>query len=1063
MRSIRHFSSITLLAGAFLCSPALLAEDIDLFTGSTSGGDPNVMIVLDNESNWAADGYSNAPAEAVALCGNGTYYCAQKYALVNLLQKTDANGDYIVKENVGIGLMMYGSGDNKGSYVRFGIRKMTPTNRAALIKVLIGLTVDDKGSSQQDFGMVMWEAFKYFGGGSGSPHSSTTWGPIPLSGVGTGTVKRDYPANPTIGSAFWANNNIDLPTYAYTSDSINNSGANPPVKYNSPPNISGCGKNYVVYVGHSNSQDANNNQPPATYFQAVGASTSRVMAGNREATGSYGDEATRYLFNSDVDPNSSGVQNIITYTIGTYEPPAVGQVAGMITTMKSMANVGGGSYYDATDIAKLAQAFEDILKEIQSVNSVFISPALPVSANIQGTYLNQVFIGMFRPDGDGSPKWLGNLKQYQLKFDAATNVLRLADADLRDAIDSAGTISVLARSFWTSTSSPNFWTNWMPTWTAAATDSPDGPEVQKGGAAQRLRETNRTAQAGRKVYTCPLDSTGAGACGATGTSLTGATYQFAMNGANTAPAFSTFAASKLAPAFNLPATTDADITNLINWVRGNDNLANELGPGGTTTVRPTIHGDIIHSRPVAMNYSGRIVVFYGANDGMLRAVEGKQTGTGAGEELWAFTPPEQLKQMDRLRQQTPKVNLPSSTTSSINNKSYFLDGSIGAYQEGSTAIIYVSARRGGNFMYAFDVSNPDDPRFKFKISPSTTGFGNLGQTWSVPKVTKIRDGSSTGRVVLIFGGGYDPAEDTDLAGTTGRGVYVVDALTGALIKHFVTTSVAEGSESIVTSIPSEVTIVNTDRDAKGYTDRGYVGDLAGNVWRIDLDDGSSSNDPAGWSLHKLAGLGSGKFFFPPDVVMTANFHAVLVGSGDREKPLLTTSTDKFYMIKDMKLGFDGSGQTTIVTSDLAQIGTSDDLATKKGWYYALATGEKVVNAPITIGGVAYYGTNKPITQLACEANVGEARSYAVDFFTGAGTRPPGGVGTGDDAYSIVLNPKTGLPPSPVAGLVDIGNGVVVPFCIGCGSDRRSSLEAEVPEIDPTPVRRKIYWKIKNDK
>jgi hypothetical protein len=76
-------------------------------------------------------------------------------------------------------------------------------------------------------------------------------------------------------------------------------------------------------------------------------------------------------------------------------------------------------------------------------------------------------------------------------------------------------------------------------------------------------------------------------------------------------------------------------------------------------------------------------------------------------------------------------------------------------------------------------------------------------------------------------------------------------------------------------------------------------------------------------------------------------------------------------------------------------------------------------------------------------------------------RTPGGAGTGDDAYSEVLSALTGRPPSPVAGMVDIG-GTIVPFCIGCG-DRRSALEAGVPDVDPSPFRRKIFWKFKNDK
>ena len=40
----------------------------------------------------------------------------------------------------------------------------------------------------------------------------------------------------------------------------------------------------------------------------------------------------------------------------------------------------------------------NIFSEIQSVNSVFASVSLPISVNTQGTFLNKVYVGMFRPD-----------------------------------------------------------------------------------------------------------------------------------------------------------------------------------------------------------------------------------------------------------------------------------------------------------------------------------------------------------------------------------------------------------------------------------------------------------------------------------------------------------------------------------------------------------------------------------------------------------------------------------------------------------------------------------------
>ena len=225
---------------------------------------------------------------------------------------------------------------------------MTATNRAALIKLLKDMPVSDKGSSNQDFGWMMWEAFKYFGGGTGTPWSSTTWGPIPTNGVETGTDKRDYPGNTTQGSAYWANSNAAITPYAYTSSSTTLSGAGH-VEYNPPAHTSECSKNYIVYIGHSESQGNNNNTDAQALFIGVGGSSTRVSPGSA----SSGDEGARYLFNSDVDPNnvrarrtSSPIRSAPT------QPPANGQIASMISTMKSMAKQGGGSYYDATNIAE---------------------------------------------------------------------------------------------------------------------------------------------------------------------------------------------------------------------------------------------------------------------------------------------------------------------------------------------------------------------------------------------------------------------------------------------------------------------------------------------------------------------------------------------------------------------------------------------------------------------------------------------------------------------------------------------------------------------------------------
>ena len=51
------------LSGLLLMPPLSHADDIDLYTGGSSGGDANVLIVLDNESNWDATMDSDPPAD----------------------------------------------------------------------------------------------------------------------------------------------------------------------------------------------------------------------------------------------------------------------------------------------------------------------------------------------------------------------------------------------------------------------------------------------------------------------------------------------------------------------------------------------------------------------------------------------------------------------------------------------------------------------------------------------------------------------------------------------------------------------------------------------------------------------------------------------------------------------------------------------------------------------------------------------------------------------------------------------------------------------------------------
>jgi type IV pilus assembly protein PilY1 len=461
---------------------------------------------------------------------------------------------------------------------------------------------------------------------------------------------------------------------------------------------------------------------------------------------------------------------------------------------------------------------------------------------------------------------------------------------------------------------------------------------------------------------------------------------------------------------------------------------------------------------VVLNYTSvGPYIFYGSNDGTLRGTKGGRISSD-GKESWAFLAPEFFGKFNRLRTQTPALLLPGTPTGLTPtplSKDYFFDGSMGSYQSTDLATewIFATARRGGRFMYAFDVSTPTSPKFKWR--KNNTDLAELGQTWSEPIAFKVKALTDP---VVMFGAGYDNvAEDQSPAGVTtmGRGIYVLNANTGALVKFFQT---ATNGGSISSSVPSDVTVRDTDSDTFG--DRAYVGDMAGNVWRMDIDD----PNPANWKLFKFAALGTRKFFFPPDVIVSKNFDLVMIGSGDREKPLDTTATDKFYMLKDPFVGKDATGMVAIVPGDLTTAGQPVDAF--KGWYLALLAGEKVINAPLSIAGTTFFSTNQPSAAAGaalgtCSVNLGVARAYAINSLNGTAAIDRNGDGTKNSSDLSTVLTGGGLPPSPVGGVVQLDNGKKVDFIIGSGAGGSPISPAIPPRTVPT-IRKKVYWNTQSD-
>lgn len=1017
------------------------AEDIDIFVGSppAEGALPNVLLVFDNTANW------NQP------------FANEKAALASLFENLPVNPDGSARLNVGLMLFTETGNPNNnidGGYVRAALRPMDATNKQVYADLISSLDKSADVSNGGKAGLTMAEAYRYLSAG------------VPRSGNGknktdfTGNTASDW-KNPTYTTASKA---ASQAIYALPGNALTAFNGN---QYQVPTGNS-CTKNYIIYISNGPAQD-NGNDISTGENMLVQAGGSKTQIGISPAGSAVNpsDEWASFMKQSSLD--------VTTYTIDVNRETN-GQGPGWTALLRSMAGVSEGKYYSVTvdasaGGAEFANALNQTLAEILSVNSVFASVSLPVSVNTQGTYLNQVFIGMFRPDGAAAPRWNGNLKQY--KLGVSGTALQLQDATGASAINNqTGFIGECARSFWTPAGVDTYWTfkpqgncpapagNPDPNYYAKS-NSPDGSVVEKGAQAYVLRQSTA-----RNIKTCSKTF-------ASCTTLT----DFATGNSDVDEA-----------TLGVPT---AERNALIQWARGLDVLDEDIDGVTTAEMRPSIHGDVVHSRPVALNLgtdaNPKVTVFYGGNDGVFRAVNGNRTASigsvPAGGELWSFVPPESFPMLKRLRDNAPLIKFPNVTDPTAKVKDYGMDGAVTAHQFSTGAWVYSTMRRGGRALYAFNVNDADPSAVTLKWKKGcpnnlvagtsaddancSAGFSGMGQTWATPKVVQA-EGYPAGPL-LMMGGGYDPCEDADphtcTSGAKGRHIYVMDADSGALLKTFDTTRPVIADVTLVPDL------------ATGLIKHVYAVDLGGDVYRIDVGDAA----PADWTMTKIAALGCStpasctgnrKFMFAPDVIADGEGYSLLVGSGDREKPLIYSGSsvvnsiaNYFFKITD-KPGVDtwltdesaNCGSAVICLSSLQAITTSatpteTDLAAKKGFYLGLATKEQVVTSAITIFGTVSFSTYEPHVPdpNACSNELGIARVYNIDV------NNAGSLNGTNNRFEVL--PPVGLPPSPTAGIVQLDDGTTRAYCIGCSGV--SPLEAVEPPIPPTSTptipKSRVYW------
>jgi type IV pilus assembly protein PilY1 len=1112
----------TVVAGMLASPPRARADDIDIFIGNTTNtaDAPNVVFLLDNSANWSKasqhwpDQPTQGQAEVDAIIKLATKVYRDKQANVNV-------------PAVNFGVAMLNSGSPTGGYMRFAARDITnlanltafanilgygPTTPLPLTAASPATSIYNKvndptekiNESSKDEDAGLYEVFKYF------------------------SALRVYAGAASANQyADWFNNNNartaagqGLPApYA-----LKNNGQD----YISPS--SSCSKQYIIYISNNSNGNAIS-KGQQSYEAAYSAGTFLAYdAGWPSWTPAW----VRFLTQHEIS----------TYILDAFN--AQQNTAYSNSLFGASKQAGPNHYYQVGSEDAILAALTNILVDIQSQNSAFAATTLPASSANRSTDLNQVFLGVFRPDPDAKPRWYGNLKRYQVILN--NNEPDTGDANAVPAIDSTtGFVKQCAASYWTADTSAYQPTGGTPPaadayWgrvfgtdattcptapTGVATgvvwsplsDLPDGPSVEKGGAAEVLRQGNTNSTKDFQVHRVikTLNSSGLLADFNSTTAGTGITQGITAGGGNT-----------------------ADLAKIVDFASGwdsNDENTNfYTDPAVSSTAketRPSIHGDVIHSTPLPVTYndnSNGVVVYYGSDDGFYHAVNSTN-----GKELWSFVAPEFFPNFYRQYANSPLVLYPSLVGQAITPapmpKDYGFDGGTGIYQsiDNSKIWIYPSMRRGGRMIYAFDVSPtsynstthtgnaPTAPTLLWKAgcpnlandTGCTTSMSAIGQTWSKPVAARIKNGAgdTTAAPLLVFGGGYDSTPTTadsriytscedrnsrspSCSSRKGNVVYIVDAQGGpaTLLKTF-TLPTTNGTPG---SIAGDVTLLDIDRD--GFVDYAYLADTNGFVYRIDFVDGPGTRTPlasSSWAIRQIAGTtGSGrKFLFGPAVApvqdTSGNIKMFLsLGTGDREHPLISqypyTSpvTNRFYTFIDDPLvnvgstttflNLDGSTMEDATTASCSEPsvlpGTSLTLA---GWYKNLnqhGTGEQTVSPALILTGRVFWNTNRPVQSLlACSNTLGEARGYAVDLLRGSGAiNASNGLCGGSDSNTYA---DGGLPPPPTPGIVPVptpgGGSSLVGVCFGCadttGGDNGSAFRPGNSFGNAPLPRSRVYW------
>ncbi|NOT18240.1 MAG: hypothetical protein HOP20_09290 [Sulfuriferula sp.] len=434
-----------------------------------------------------------------------------------------------------------------------------------------------------------------------------------------------------------------------------------------------------------------------------------------------------------------------------------------------------------------------------------------------------------------------------------------------------------------------------------------------------------------------------------------------------------FNASLLSQYTSLSAAQQANATasNMVNYLRGQTGYdmsgANAVNNQVFRQRKATL-GDAVESTPTYIKkpvysyadagYSAFITaqssragaVYLGTNDGMLHSFD-----SATGNENWAFVPTPVIPNMYKL-----------ADKNYANLHNYYVNGDITigdictANCTSSSAtwktILVGGLHGGGKGYYALDITNPTSPGLLWEYTSTTNA--NLGYSFGKPIITKKADGTW----VVLMTTGYNNVGDG-----VGR-LLVLNAATGATISSISTGVGSTTTPSGLAQINDFVSALSTNNTA-GYV---YGGDLLGNLWRFDINAGTSMLfaqllDPSGTAQ---------PITVAPELGLVNNTRVLFVGTGKylEGSDLSNTQVQTLYAITDPEATSTLVNPRTVLTqqtfttvsgTSYRTVSNNTVPASSRGWYINLPdVGERQNVGSQLVSGTLIAPTNVP-TNTAC--------------------------------------------------------------------------------------------------